>query len=56
MEKLALKDFLKYRFISNLKLGQDGSCVFALHECDEENNSYRNNLYMLKDGECRPLT
>ncbi|WP_294561157.1 S9 family peptidase [uncultured Traorella sp.] len=56
MEKLALKDFLKYRFISNLKLGQDGSCVFALHECEEENNSYRNNLYMLKDGECRPLT
>ena len=57
MERLELKDFLKYHFISHLKYNEDGSiCVFSLSECDEEENGYRNNLYMLKDGNCRALT
>lgn len=57
MEQLQLKDFLNYQFLSGLQYNEDGSAaVFRVSQPDEANNAYRQNLYLLRDGACVPLT
>lgn len=47
MEKLNLKDFLKYRYPSSLQLSPDGSrLAFAVKEIDEEADDYRWQLWL----------
>ena len=57
MKQIQLKDFLDYRFLSNVRISPDQkSCIFEVSTCDEESNSYHNNLYLWKDGKCTALT
>lgn len=57
MEQIQLKDFLNYHFLNSLTASPDGSfCVFADTTCDEENNSYNTNLYVIQDGTVKALT
>ena len=47
MKKLALTDFLKYRYPSALELSPDGRYLaFALKETDREGDGYRWNLWL----------
>jgi len=56
MKKLELKDFLNYRFLSNLKYAPDGrKAAFVVTTCEEENNGYESRLW-LWDGQLRQLT
>lgn len=57
MKQLQLKDFLNYKFLSNVVASPDGSaCVFTVTQCDEENNTYFSNLYLWKNGKTIQLT
>ena len=57
MKQLQLKDFLNYKFLSSVTASKDGQqCVFVVNECDEENNNYKSNLYLYKDGTVNALT
>ena len=57
MKQLQLKDFLNYKFLSAVTASEDGKlCVFVVNECDEENNNYKSNLYLYKDGTIKALT
>ncbi len=57
MKQIELKDFLEYKFLSNVKMSPDKkSCVFTVSTCDEENNSYNQNLYIWREGVCSQLT
>ena len=57
MKQLQLKDFLNYKFLSSVTASKDGqTCVFVVNECDEENNSYKSNLYLYKEGTVKALT
>lgn len=59
MKKLALTDFLKYRYPSALELSPDGRYLaFALKETDREGDGYRWNLWLcdLESGESRQIT
>ena len=42
MHQLELKDFLEYKFLSNVKMSPDKtSCVFTVSTCDEGINAYQ---------------
>ena len=57
MKQIQLKDFLNYRFLSNVKMsGDKKKSVFGVSVCDEENNTYKHNLYVIKEGQCLSLT
>ncbi|MDR1832551.1 MAG: S9 family peptidase [Fusobacteriaceae bacterium] len=48
MEKLQLRDFLRYKFLSNLEFAPDGEHgAFVVHESDEGENTYRSNIWLL---------
>ena len=56
MESIQIKDFLQYRFLSNVKYAPDGKkAAFIVSQCNEEENSYESRLW-LYDGELRQLT
>lgn len=56
MRKLELKDFLNYRFLSNLQYAPDGAkAAFVVSNCNEKENSYESRLW-LWDGALRQLT
>ncbi len=47
MEKLKLKDMIKYKSLSGIKYSPDGRNIgFILHEMDEANNKYLSNIYI----------
>lgn len=59
METLQLRDFMSYRFLSDLELSPDGRhAVFAVSQADEEKNDYRHNLwlYTLESGAVTQLS
>jgi dipeptidyl aminopeptidase/acylaminoacyl peptidase len=48
MEKVVIEDLLKFKFLSSLKFSPNGRhAVFAVAECNKEDNKYRNDLYLL---------
>ena len=56
MEQLNLNDFLRYRFLSQVKYAPDGKrAAFVVSSSNEEENSYESRLY-LYDGQIRQLT
>ncbi|WP_026478755.1 alpha/beta hydrolase family protein [Alkaliphilus transvaalensis] len=58
MEKIALKDFTQFKFLSGLEYGPKGNvAAFVVHESDVENNKYLSNIWLLKeDQSATPLT
>ncbi len=59
MEKLALEDFTKYKFISNTKFSPDGkNLAFVVSEMDVDENKYLSNiwLYNLENKTINKLT
>ncbi|MBF4695540.1 alpha/beta hydrolase family protein [Fusibacter ferrireducens] len=47
MEKIELKDMIKYKSLSGVKYAPDGKNIgFVLHEMDEKNNRYLSNIYI----------
>jgi len=47
MEKLALEDFTKYKFISNTKFSPDGkNLAFVVSEMDVDENKYLSNIWL----------
>ena len=49
MEKLELKDFLKYKYLSNLEFSPNGkTACFVATEADYEDNSYKSNIWIMK--------
>lgn len=47
MNKIELKDFLNYKFLSGIELSPDSNKVaFAVHQCIEKDNSYRSNIHI----------
>ena len=56
MRKLELKDFLNYRFLSNLNYAPGGgAAAFVVSNCNEEENCYESRLW-LWNGQLRQLT
>ena len=56
MRKLELKDFLNYKFLSNVKYAPGGkAAAFVVSNCNEEDNNYESRLW-LWDGSLRQLT
>ncbi|ONI40616.1 peptidase S9 [Candidatus Epulonipiscium fishelsonii] len=48
MEKLQLKDFLSYNYISNITLSQDNAkLAFVVHNADYNNNGYSSNIWVM---------
>lgn len=56
MNKIELKDFLEFKFLSNLKVNGKGEIVFCVNTCNETENKYNSNLYIIKDGITSVLT
>lgn len=57
MKAIELKDFLEYKFLNNIGISPDkSSAIFGVAMCDEENNGYKQNIYLWRDGKCIPLT
>lgn len=57
MSTIQLRDFLNYRFLSGLKASPCGEkAAFVVTQCDEENNTYRHDIWLWADGVCKPLT
>ena len=57
MKAIELKDFLQYKFLNNVRISPDGSsATFGVAMCDEENNAYKQNIYLYRDGKAIPLT
>ena len=57
MKNIELKDFLNYKFLSNINTNTSGdACVFTLSKCNEEKNNYSNDIYAIKNGKCIQLT
>ena len=57
MEKLELKDFLNYKFLSGLNYSPDGKrFAFVVSMCDEKNNSYTSNIYVGDGNGLKRLT
>ena len=59
MNRIELKDFLNYKFLSGIELSPDGNNIaFVAHQCDENNNSYQSNIhiYNRKSGTSYQLT
>ena len=45
MEPIGIKDFLNYKFLSNVKYAPDGKrAAFVVYNCNEEENSYESRL------------
>ena len=56
MESIQIKDFLQYKYLSNVKYAPDGKkAAFVVANCNEDENSYESRLW-LYDGELRQLT
>ena len=56
MQQLQLKDFLNYRFLSEVRYAPDGKkAAFVVSACEEEQNAYSSRLY-LWDGQVRQMT
>ena len=56
MRALQLKDFLNYKFLSNVKYAPGGQrAAFVVSNCNEEDNCYESRLW-LWDGQLRQLT
>ena len=48
MEKIALKDFLQFQYLSSLTASPDKSkCAFVVTQCDEASNGYQSHIYLL---------
>lgn len=56
MNKIELKDFLDFKFISNLKVNENKEAVFCVTVCNEAENKYDHNLYMMKNDKIAVLT
>ena len=57
MKAIELKDFLKYKFLNNIRISPDNSsAIFGVTICDEENNAYKQNIYLYRDGKAFALT
>ncbi len=56
MKAIQLKDFLDFKFLSNVKAFDDGTVVFCEHTCDEKENKYDHRLMMVKGKKTIPLT
>ncbi len=57
MEKIELRDFLNFQFLSGVKASPDGSkAVFTVTQADLEQNGYTHNLWLWDSGAVRPLT
>ena len=47
MKAIDLKDFLQYKFLNNVRVSPDNtSALFGVVMCDEENNAYKQNIYL----------
>ena len=56
MEAIGLKEFLNYRFLSQVRYAPDGKrAAFVVSNCNEEDNCYESRIW-LYDGEIKPLT
>ena len=56
MEGIGIKDFLNYKFLSNVQYAPDGKrAAFVVSNCNEEENCYESRLW-LYDGAFRQLT
>ena len=57
MKAIELKDFLKYKFLNNVRISPNrSSAIFGVVVCDEETNAYRQNIYLYRDEKVIPLT
>lgn len=57
MKAIDLKDFLQYKFLNNVRVSPDNtSALFGVVMCDEENNAYKQNIYLYRDGKAFALT
>lgn len=56
MKKIELKDFLDFKFISNLKVNGKKEAVFSVHSCNNLENKYIHDLYMYKNNKTVALT
>ncbi len=57
MKAIELKDFLEYKFLNNIRISPDKtSTLLGVAVCDEENNAYKQNIYLMRDGKCMSLT
>ena len=56
MEPIGIRDFLDYKYLSNVKYAPDGKrAAFVVSNCNEEENCYESRLW-LYDGAFRQLT
>ena len=56
MEGIQINDFLRYRFLSNVRYAPDGKkAAFVVSNCNEEENGYESRLW-LYDGSFQQLT
>lgn len=56
-ETLQLRDFLKYRFVSNVTYAQDGEhAAYVIATCDEKHNTYQQRLYVWDGKTHKQLT
>lgn len=59
MEKLDIKDFIDYKYVSNIQMSPDGRMAcFVVHQSDLDNNEYKSNIWImdLKDKSYKKLT
>lgn len=56
MNKIELKDFLDFKFLSNLKVNSKNDIVFCVNTCNEIENKYDSNLFVIKEGKTSILT
>ncbi|MGN0778746.1 MAG: alpha/beta hydrolase family protein [Aristaeellaceae bacterium] len=56
-QPIQLKDFLNYRFLSEVRYAPDGRrAAFVVSACEEEQNGYSSRLYLYEDGQVRQMT
>ena len=56
MEPIGIKDFLNYKYLSNVRYAPDGKrAAFVVSNCSEEENGYESRLW-LYDGTLKQLT
>ena len=56
MESIQIKDFLQYKYLSNVKYAPDGKkAAFVVANCNEDENSYESRLW-LYDGAVKQLS
>ena len=57
MEKIAINDLLKFRFIENLQYSPNGKeLAFVLAQANEEKNDYERDIWLLKEEGPAPYT